>query len=436
LNDEEQALPCVERSTVDLNRNYGAGWGGPGASNSPTSLSYRGSGPFSEPEAQAVHELVQRRQVMHVQSTHNIVGQVLRQPGFKDYGLFSPDEHIMRPLGDEMGEATGYDSLVGYDLYDVHGATEDWNYIAQGAMGYTIELGPRDPSGQVGGVFQGPYQTHVVDQYLGGPTGGPEGQGIREAFLLAAEQAGNAADHGVLEGSARAGHTLRVRKDFKTATVRRCPDSGGCSEGNRLPEIEYDDFLESTLTVPAGGRFEWHVGPSTRPWIGNAGRGEAWVLTCEAPGGEVLARQEIVVRRGARLAFSDACDAAAPVTAAETLAPPPGEEGRRPPEVIAPPRNMRLFVGPRRVPRSALRRRGYLRVAMKVRGATVSDLRVLLINQDRDVLAGRVFKRLAGRKAVRLRLRRIPPRGVYRLSLRGTADNGASVGSAMRLTIR
>ncbi|HEV2814098.1 MAG TPA: M14 family zinc carboxypeptidase [Solirubrobacteraceae bacterium] len=441
LNEEEAAMPCVERSSVDLNRNYGAGWGGTGARNSPTALSYRGPGPFSEPESQAVHEMVQRRQVMHVQSTHNIIGQVLRQPGFKDYGLFSPDEHIMRPLGDEMGEATSYDSLVGYDLYDVHGATEDWNYIAQGAMGYTIELGPKDPSGQAGGVFMGPYQSHVVDQYLGGPSGGPSGRGIRDAFLMAAEQAGNAADHGVLDGEARAGHTLRVRKDFTTATARRCPDSGGCNEANRMPELEVDDFIETTLTVPESGRFEWHVGPSTRPWVGAAGRDETWVITCEAPDGAVLARQEILVRRGARLTFRDACDATAPVVTSETFRPPPGGGGGGVTErpgggAIAPPRNMRLYVGPRRVPRSALRRRGYLRVAMKVTGTTVRDLRVLVVNSDREVVAGKLFSRLAGRKAVRLRLRRTPPRGLYRLSLRGTAANGAVVGSAVRLRIR
>ncbi|MDQ3740662.1 MAG: hypothetical protein M3389_06925, partial [Actinomycetota bacterium] len=115
---------------------------------------------------------------------------------------------------------------------------------------------------------------------------------------------------------------------------------------------------------------------------------------------------------------------------------PPGGEQRPPDLVPRPPRSMRLFVGPRQVPRFALRRRGYLRVAMKVHGATVTNLRVRLVNPDRVVVAARSFKRLVGRKAIRVRLRRIPPRGVYRLSLRGTADNGAPVGSAVRLVIR
>jgi len=43
---------------TDPNRNYGADWGGPGASASPCSDVYRGSGPFSEPCTQAVRDLV------------------------------------------------------------------------------------------------------------------------------------------------------------------------------------------------------------------------------------------------------------------------------------------------------------------------------------------------------------------------------------------
>ncbi|HEV2062633.1 MAG TPA: M14 family zinc carboxypeptidase, partial [Solirubrobacteraceae bacterium] len=350
-NANDEGVPCPLRGSddgVDLNRNYGAGWGGYGASNRPSSDTYRGAGPFSEPESQAVHELSQRRQIMHVQSTHNIVGWVLRQPGFADYGAHTPDEHIMKPLGDQMGEATGYDSLLGTDLYPVHGATEDWNYIAQGAMGYTIELGPSD-----GLLFFGPYETHVVDQYTGGGTGGPEGKGIREAFLLAAEQAANPLDHGVLDGAAPARHKLRVRKDFQTATAELCPESGACDETtHRLPAVSFPDFIETELTVPASGRFEWHVGPSTRPWEAAAGRTEHWVFTCEAPGGQELNRQELSVVRGEKLTFENACGPNAPITSSRSAppAPLPGSPGvpgtGETPSAVTPqpPGAMRLFV--------------------------------------------------------------------------------------------
>jgi hypothetical protein len=235
----------------------------------------------------------------------------------------------------------------------------------------------------------------------------------------------------VLEGLARPGHTLRVRKDFTTDTARRCPDAGVCTDANRLAPLQVPDFIDTTLSVPASGRFEWHVGPSTRPYVAAAGRVERWTMTCEAPSGAVVARRDVEVRRGDRIAFTDACDSSAPVDVHQGGDTPPPDTD----PVVRPPRTMRLFVGPRRVPRFALRRRGYLRVAMKVSGATVRNLRVRLFDGDRDLLAARSFRRLEGRKAIRLRLRGVPPRGVYRLSLRGVADNGAAVGSAVRLRV-
>ena len=39
----------------------------------------------------------------------------------------------MKALGDAMGDATGWTSELGYEtLGDITGATEDWNYFAQG----------------------------------------------------------------------------------------------------------------------------------------------------------------------------------------------------------------------------------------------------------------------------------------------------------------
>ena len=38
---------------MDLNRNYGAFWGGPGTSGATDDLTNAGPGPFSEPETEA-----------------------------------------------------------------------------------------------------------------------------------------------------------------------------------------------------------------------------------------------------------------------------------------------------------------------------------------------------------------------------------------------
>jgi carboxypeptidase T len=292
----DQSQPCESRLSTDLNRNYGAYWRGNGASTNPSSDTYRGPAPWSEPESRAVWEFSQQLHITNFQSIHNVAALILRPPGFKALGL-APDEARLKELGDAMGDATGYSSEYGYQLYEVTGATEDWNYVAQNAFGYTIELGgePGSP------VFHGPHQSYVVDQYLGTPGTPTEGRGVREALLLAGEQAGDVRDHAIVAGSAPAGHTLRLRKTFRTTTSPICQTDTTDSEGNctlTAPAFELDDFLDTQLAVPESGRFAWHVAPSTRPFERKEGRTESWELSCEAPNGTVVARRDLAVGIG------------------------------------------------------------------------------------------------------------------------------------------
>jgi hypothetical protein len=272
---------CAGHRGVDLNRNFGAYWGGPGASTSLDSDTYRGTGPWSEPEAAAVHEFTQGLPVTGVESLHNVAGLILRPPGFQRLGR-ARDEARLKSLGDAMAAATGYESRYGYELYEVTGALEDWNYVAQGAFGYTIELG-----GAYAGdtSFQGTYATHVVDQYLGRAGSPSAGKGMREALLLAAEEAMDARDHVVLRGPAPAGARLTLRKRFDTPTSPVCSDTltaDAC--GPVAPAFSTPDGLALALAAPVGGTFRWQVGPSTRPFVRKAGHRETWTLTCRRPG--------------------------------------------------------------------------------------------------------------------------------------------------------
>jgi hypothetical protein len=254
--------PCELQNGVDPNRNYGEGWGGIGATMNPYGQTYRGTGPWSEPETQAVHEYTQRRQVTNLITVHNVAALVLRPPGRRSDGL-APDEPRLKELGDAMAAATGYTSQYGWQLYDTSGTTEDWNYAAAGTFGYTIEIGPAN------GFFHMAYQTGVVNEWNG--TGPRAGRGLREALMLSLESAANPADHSVIAGEAPAGHVLRVRKEFQTLTSPICrvalddPGVDAChAQGDR---IAVDDFLESTMVVPASETFEFHVTPSTRPFV-------------------------------------------------------------------------------------------------------------------------------------------------------------------------
>ena len=69
---------------VDLNRNWGAGWGGGGSSGIAASDIYRGTAPFSEPETQAMRDFYQ--------SNPNVVSNI------DFHAFFSVDPRPLRVL--------------------------------------------------------------------------------------------------------------------------------------------------------------------------------------------------------------------------------------------------------------------------------------------------------------------------------------------------
>ena len=256
-------MPCELQNGVDPNRNYGEGWGGIGATMNPYGQTYRGTGPWSEPETQAVHEYTRTRQVTNLITLHNVAALVLRPPGRHADGL-APDEPRLKELGDAMADATGYTSQYGWQLYDTSGTTEDWNYAAAGTFGYTIEVGP-----------DGRLLPHAVRDRRRRPSGTAHGdhagQGMREALMLSLESAANPADHSVIEGTRARGPRAPRQEAVPDADEPGLPDrarrSGRGSVPGRGRPIAVDDFIESTMVVPSGGKFTFHVTPSTRPFV-------------------------------------------------------------------------------------------------------------------------------------------------------------------------
>jgi hypothetical protein len=261
-------FPCLLQWGVDPNRNYGEGWGAAGASSIPYTQTYRGSGPWSEPETQAVHEYSQERQVTALITLHNFASLVLRSPSLAVKGK-AIDEDRLKQLGDQMAADTGYTSQYGWQLYDTSGTTEDWNYAAAGTYGYTIELGPADWQG---GQFHIAYPQAVVEQWVGRKS--RAGKGMRAALLTMADAAANPADHAIIKGSAPVGSILRIKRMFETSTgsggeecaIADPTDVTSACQGSQ-PAQNVPDFVESTTVVPASGQYEWHVGPSTRPFV-------------------------------------------------------------------------------------------------------------------------------------------------------------------------
>lgn len=259
LANDSDGGSCLQPSAglaepgVDPNRNYGGFWGGPGASTTPTAQDYRGPGPFSEPETRNIRDLVSKRQVTALITNHTYSNLVLRPPGVAGSPP-PPDEPAYKALGDSMAAENGYKSQPSHQLYDTTGSTEDWTYWSTGGFGFTFEIGPRN--------FHPPF-AEVVAEYEGTtPAAGTTGGGNREAYFKAMQAAVDPAKHSVIEGRAPAGAVLRLTKTFQTLTSPVIAADGTVGEPRTFP-----DSLETTMVVPASGRFEWHANPSTRPVV-------------------------------------------------------------------------------------------------------------------------------------------------------------------------
>ncbi|MDP2772508.1 MAG: M14 family zinc carboxypeptidase, partial [Nocardioides sp.] len=243
---------------VDLNRNYGGFWGGPGAAASTpdavevsTGLldpTYRGAGPFSEPETKNIQDLVSSRQVTMLISNHTFSNLVLRPNGVNPSTIGhdglpvgdAPDEKALKQLGAKMTAQNGYANIHGWQLYDTTGTTEDWSYNATGGFGYTFEIGANE--------FHPPFQ-EVVGEYLG--AGKYAGKGNRAAFLVALEHAVDTRYSGVLKGKAPKGATIRLSKTFQSPTW----------------ESSFRDRINTRIKVATNRTFSWIVNPSTRPVV-------------------------------------------------------------------------------------------------------------------------------------------------------------------------
>jgi len=243
---------------VDPNRNYGTFWGGSGASVDPLDDTFRGTGPFSEPETQNIRELQSTRMITNLITNHTFSNLVLRPPGVVDTGA-PLEEPLLKDLGARMTSHNGYANIPGYGLYDTTGSTEDWTFWSAGSLGYTFEIGDVD--------FHPPYEVGVVNEYLGlGEAAGAGLGGNREAYYEMLESTAKTRDHSLIRGKAPHGWTLRLHKSFMSSTSPVWQNDFGTEIG---PAQLFPDALDYKY-ASKGGRFDWNVNPSTRPLV--AGR--------------------------------------------------------------------------------------------------------------------------------------------------------------------
>jgi len=129
---------------VDLNRNYPFEWIGSGSSPDPSSDTYRGPSPGSEPEVQALMAFINGREFVTHQSLHTYSNLTLIPWGYTSAD--TPDHATFMHMAEIMTQYNGYEYGQTTDLlYPVNGVTTDWTYAPdQGhaqILSFTNEIG-------------------------------------------------------------------------------------------------------------------------------------------------------------------------------------------------------------------------------------------------------------------------------------------------------
>ncbi|MCC6361076.1 MAG: hypothetical protein IT450_20230 [Phycisphaerales bacterium] len=139
---------------VDTNRNWSVGWGlNSGSSGTPSSETYRGTAPFSEPEPSRIRDFILAHPEIEAHIDFHSYGQLILSP----YGYFAgepaePDRTTFNTLNVRMRDAIFNFSGQNYTygpisttLYLASGGAVDWAYDAGDTLSWTIELRPIDP---------------------------------------------------------------------------------------------------------------------------------------------------------------------------------------------------------------------------------------------------------------------------------------------------
>jgi len=142
---------------VDLNRNYGYMWGydNAGSSPNPSSQTYRGTAPFSEPETQVIRALVDSSNFVLALNYHSF-GEYFLYPWGYDY-LYTPDHQVFKSIADSVSALNGYKAGTSWEvLYLTNGDADDWMYGEQTEKNKIFSFTPEVGS-EMDGFWPDPY---------------------------------------------------------------------------------------------------------------------------------------------------------------------------------------------------------------------------------------------------------------------------------------
>ncbi len=198
---------------VDLNRNYPYQWGidDEGSSSSPSSEVFRGSGPASEPEVQAMVSFISSRDFRTALSVHSFSDVWLSPLGYVEAAPTNAADY--EEVGALATEFNGYPygpaSII---LYLANGTTLDYDHGVHDSMAWTPEIGSSDD-----GFW--PVQSRIVplaeqNRLALARTALAAGSYLRVEAIQPVENAGDG--DGDLEG----GELVRVEVDVRNSGMQ------------------------------------------------------------------------------------------------------------------------------------------------------------------------------------------------------------------------
>ncbi|HJN68919.1 MAG: M14 family zinc carboxypeptidase [Candidatus Neomarinimicrobiota bacterium] len=168
-NNENGSINFGGGDGVDPNRNYAWNWGGEGSSGDTYSETYRGPSAFSEPEIQAMRDMLGSHHFVTGITYHSYSELVLFPFGYAN-NIQAPDHDALEELANEMaftipGQSGGYyDPMPSYELYPASGTTDDYAYGEYGVFSFTIELGTEfiPPASQIEGICEDNLEAALI----------------------------------------------------------------------------------------------------------------------------------------------------------------------------------------------------------------------------------------------------------------------------------
>jgi len=151
---------------VDLNRNWGFLWGYDDIGSSPVGEweTYRGTGPFSEPETQVLRDFINAHDFSVVVNYH-AHGRIYNKPWAFNRQLFAPDDLTIWPMLDSLNNLNGYN--INQGMYTTNGGAYDWQYGDQfekkKAFAVVTEVGAEfwPPSMEIAGLIDENLETNL-----------------------------------------------------------------------------------------------------------------------------------------------------------------------------------------------------------------------------------------------------------------------------------